>query len=207
MEAYLKMFLGLAAIVNPVGAIPVFITLTEKLSVEERHRAARTTAFVVGGVLCASALVGQQILEFFAIGIPSFQVGGGILLLLIAISMMYGETVEAKHTAEEAAEAAAKDDVAAVPLGVPLLAGPGAISTVILIANESRDAGARIALVFGTLLIAVVVWGTLRLAVRIGPRLGRTGVNIFTRLMGLLLAAMATEFIARGLLELFPGLR
>ncbi|PKM44440.1 MAG: amino acid transporter [Gammaproteobacteria bacterium HGW-Gammaproteobacteria-1] len=203
---YAKFFAGLLAIVNPVGAIPVFIGLTEGLSAHRRHRTALLSASAVGAVLLAALFTGEAILGFFGITIASFRVGGGILILLIAISMMHARLSPAKQTDEEAQDAAEKESVAVVPLAIPLLAGPGAISTIIVYTHRSSAPMHYALLGLEILLMALIVWLVFRAAPLLSQRLGRTGINVLTRIMGLILAAIAVEFMANGLRQLLPGL-
>ena len=205
--AYLfKTGIALFAIVNPVGCVPVFISATDGWSAQHRARTAKTAAFTVFMVLVASAFFGDQILAFFSISIPSFQVGGGILLMLIAISMMYGKQSHARQTPEEAEVTAEREVIAIVPLSIPLLAGPGAISSMIIAAQQSGSFIGHISLIIPVTAVCLLVWITLRLSVGIAHKLGTLGINIVTRLMGLILAAMAVEFIAHGITGLFPHL-
>lgn len=203
---YAKFFAGLLAIVNPVGAIPVFIGLTEGLNPARRHRTALLSALAVGAVLLAALFTGEAILSFFGITIASFRVGGGILILLIAVSMMHAKLSPAKQTDEEAQDAAEKESVAVVPLASPLLAGPGAISTIIVYAHRSPAPMHYTVLAAEILVMALIVWTVFRAAPLLSQRLGRTGINVLTRIMGLILAAIAVEFMANGLRQLLPGL-
>jgi multiple antibiotic resistance protein len=202
----LKFFAALLSIVNPVGAVPLFISLTEHFTAAQRARTRTITALAVGGVLVAALLTGEAILGFFGITIASFRVGGGILVLLIAVSMMHARMSPAKHTDDEARDASEKNEIAVVPLGIPLLAGPGAISTTIVFAHRGHSLGHYAIGVGSILLIALLVWLSFRLAPLMARVLGRTGINIITRLMGLIIAAIGVEFIANGLKELLPGL-
>jgi len=127
----IKVTIALFAIVNPIGCLPIFISATDGWTQFDRARTAKTVAFSVFTVLTVSAFLGDQILSFFGISIPSFQVGGGILLLLIAISMMHGKQSGTRQTPEEAQTMAERKVIAIVPLSIPLLAGPGAISNII----------------------------------------------------------------------------
>jgi len=205
--AYLfKISIALFAIVNPVGSVPIFISATDGWSSQDRARTAKTAAFTVFMVLAASAFFGDQILAFFSISIPSFQVGGGILLMLIAISMMHGKQSHARQTPEEAEAAAEREVIAIVPLSIPLLAGPGAISSMIIAAQQNSSFLSHISLVIPIAVVCLLIWATLRLSVGIAHKLGTIGINIVTRLMGLILAAMAVEFIAHGITGLFPNL-
>lgn len=205
--AYLfKIGLALFAIVNPIGSVPIFISATQGWPAEDRERTARTAAVTVFLVLASSVFFGDRILDFFGISIPSFQVGGGILLMLIAISMLQGRISHVRQTPEEAQEVADREVIAVVPLSIPLLAGPGAISSMIIAAQQTGTFWGHVSLVLPVTIICLLVWTTLRLSVNIAHRLGTIGINIVTRLMGLVLAAMAVEFIAHGIHGLFPGI-
>jgi multiple antibiotic resistance protein len=201
-----KIGIALFAIVNPVGGVPIFVSATQGWSAADRKRAIRTITITVFSVLVVAIFIGDQILEFFGISIPSFQVGGGILLLLMAISMMHGKQSGARQTEEEEQIAADREAIAIVPLSVPLLAGPGAISSMIIAAQQSSSFLGHVWLVAPVTVVVLLLWGILKLSVRIANRLGTIGINIVTRLMGLILAAMAIEFMANGLGSLFPGL-
>lgn len=203
---YAKFFAGLLAIVNPIGAIPVFIGLTDGQSRLQRHRTALLASTAVGAVLLVALFTGEAILGFFGITIASFRVGGGILILLIAVSMMHARLSPAKQTDEEAQDAAEKASVAVVPLAIPLLAGPGAISTIIVYAHRSSDPIHYSLLGIEIAVMALIVWAVFRLAPLLSQALGRTGINVLTRIMGLILAAIAVEFMANGLRQLLPGL-
>jgi multiple antibiotic resistance protein len=206
LAALIKITISLFAIVNPIGSVPIFITATDGWSKVDRARTARTVAFTVFIVLVLSAFIGDGILNFFGITIPSFQVGGGILLMLISISMMHGKQGGTRQTAEEAQTLAEREVIAIVPLSIPLLAGPGAISSMILNAQQHPSFWGHISMMIPSLIISGLIWLVLKLAEAISHQLGTIGINIVTRLMGLILAAMAVEFIAHGLRGLFPQL-
>src|SRR5512136_2792705 len=199
---YMKIFTALLAILNPLGAIPMFLTLTGRSTLEERMKTARTIGLSVGTVLAVTAVAGEALLSFFGISVASFQVGGSILLLLMAIGMMYGKRKEG----ERADSATDMESIAVVPLSVPLLAGPGSISTVIIYANLSSSWLHKGLIIACVLLAALITWLILRAATRLGSFIGVLGLNIASRLMGLLLAAIAVEFFTRGIVKLLPGL-
>ena len=202
----LTFLIGIFAILNPLGTIPIFLGLMAGRSSDELRRTALKTAIAVAVVLVLSVWAGESVLMFFGIEIPAFRIGGGILLLIIAIAMFDAKISMARHTPAEQVEAELKDDISVVPMAVPLLAGPGAISLTIVDAHQAVGWSGKLMLSAGIILIAVIVWAVLWLAEPIGKRLGTTGLNIATRLMGLLLAAMAVQLMAGGLLSLFPGL-
>jgi len=203
---YSRFAIALVAIVDPLAAIPLFLQLTDGFSVRERKRTARVTALAVFGVLAGAAIAGEAILGAFGTSLPAFRVGGGIVLLLMALSMLTAEPDRTRHTPEEDLASRDKASVAVVPLGVPLLAGPGAISAVILQMNGGVGA-LHAGLVLGTVaLLALACWLALRNAERIGRLVGPIGMNVVIRLFGLVLAAIGVDFIAAGVKEIFPGL-
>jgi multiple antibiotic resistance protein len=204
LETEAHIAISLFVIADPIGAIPLFLSLTADRTAEEKSHTAEATAGTVAVVLMLSAFIGESLLKLFGIRIASFSVAGGILVLMMAIAMLNAHPD--RTTPEETAEAAGKHELALVPLAVPLIAGPGAISSVILYAQQAKDWFDTALLVITILFIAVSVWIALRLAEPISMISGRTGINIITRLLGLLLAAIGVEFITNGLAQLLPGL-
>lgn len=203
---YLKMFVGLLAIINPFGAIPLFISMTVDESARQRRKTINLVAVGVTIILLVALFFGELLLQFFGITIDSFRIGGGILVLLMAIAMLHAKTSLIRQTDEEACESIDKESVAIVPLAMPLLAGPGAISTVILAAHKSSGVAHYLIIALGIVVLSLVVWGVLRLSPWIAGHIGATGINIFTRIMGLILTAIAVEFIATGIKGMFPVL-
>jgi multiple antibiotic resistance protein len=204
LSEYVKIFIAILAILNPFGVLPVFLSVTGNSTEPERKKIARTVGLAVGGVLALTALVGETVLQLFGISIASFQVGGSILLLLMAVSMMFAK--ESADTGESSGAVPDLRSVAVVPLSVPLLAGPGSISTIIIYANLAASP-----LHIGLIILCVaaasfITWIILRLATRIGKLIGPLGLSIVSRLMGLLLASIAVEFFAKGIVKLLPGL-
>lgn len=203
---YTKLLIALLAIVNPLGAVPIFVALTSSSSETERKKIARIVVVAVLVILFIALLFGDWLLGFFGITIHSFSVGGGILILLMAISMLHAHISPVSQTADEAREGEAKESVAVVPLAMPLLAGPGAISTVILYAHKNPGVSHTLAMGMDILILGVLLWAVLQLVPWISRHVSQTGINIFTRIMGLVLAAIAVEFIATGIKGLFPAL-
>jgi len=205
--ALAKSAFALFAIVDPVGVIPIFMLATSGYTLAQSHASARLAALTVFGVLTLFTFAGQLILDFFGIRLAAFSVAGGLLLLLLALSMVQAHVSPQRQTQEEAMEAEEKDAVGVVPLGVPLLAGPGAITHMIVAAGAARgEPVQQAALIIPVALVALSVWGSFRAAPAIQARLGRTGIHVVTRLMGLIIAAISVEMIASGLGKLFPGL-
>ena len=203
---YLKIFISLVAIVNPIGAIPIFIGLISDIQKQQRIRIINIVASTVAIILLVSLLFGELVLELFGISIHSFRVGGGILLMMIAISMLNAKVSPITQTKEEAVESHDKDSIAVVPLAIPLLAGPGAISTVIIDAHKATSVAHYSIIAFEIFLLSAILWFVLNMAPLISKRISATGINIFTRIMGLILAAIAVEFIANGIKGLFPAI-
>ena len=204
----LKPLIALLAIVNPIGAIPFFISFTQNFNRQQRQRTIRVSAFSAFCVIAVSALAGLQIIEFFGISIASFQVGGGTLLLISSLQMLNAQPAETKPTdvAEGNEKVDAGASIAVVPLTIPLLTGPATISTMVIYAERTRYWWQLGTLVLYGVVIALSVYLAFIASGRIARVLGRTGINVMTRLMGLILAAMAVELLADGLVKLFPVL-
>ena len=204
----LKPLIALLAIVNPIGVLPFFIHFTQGFSARQRARTIRVTSFTVFLVIALSALAGLKIIEFFGISLASFQVGGGTLLLISSLAMLNAQQPESKPTdVEEGREKAdAGASIAVVPLAIPLLTGPATISTVVIYAEKSRHLWELAVFVGYGLVIGLITFVALSASGRIARVIGRTGTNVMTRLMGLILAAMAVELLADGLTKLFPVL-
>jgi multiple antibiotic resistance protein len=201
---YTKIFISLFAIIDPIGIIPIIIAFTGGMTPLKRSQVGRVASLSVLVILLAALLLGEAILSFFGISIHSFRTAGGILLLLMSITMLIGN--KPTLTPDESTDGDATASIAIVPLSTPLLAGPGAISTVILDAHKGSQAGHYGVMALVLVLLSLTVWLTFLVAPWVSRRLGRIGSNIVTRLMGLLLAAIAVEFIAGGLRGLFPAL-
>ena len=206
MTEYLRFAVTLAAVLDPFLAVPIFLTLTASHSAAARVALVRVVAITVFAVLAVTALLGESILALVGTSLAAFRVGGGLVLLLMALAMLNAQAGGVRQSEEEAAELESGELRGVVPLAVPLLAGPGAIGTTI-IAAEKGAGTAHLAMILGCIaIVSLLTWVVLRAANAIGNRLGTTGLNIATRLLGLLLAALAIQTMAEGLRELFPGL-
>jgi multiple antibiotic resistance protein len=205
MEIY-KPLVALLAIVNPIGVIPFFIHFTEGFSREQRQRTIRVAAFSAFVVIAVSALAGLKIIEFFGISLASFQVGGGTLLLISALQMLNAQPAETRKedVSEGEDKVDAGDSIAVVPLTIPLLTGPATISTMVIYADKTRHWWELAFLVGYGVVIGIAVWLAFSASGRIARVLGKTGINVMTRLMGLILAALAVEVMSDGLIKLFP---
>ena len=207
---FIKPLVTLLAVVNPLAIVPFFIHYTQGFSSAQRRRTILTASFTAFIVIAASALMGLHLLEFFGISLASFQVGGGMLLLISSMNMLNAQPAEAKTQTRELEEGAAKAamgaSIAVVPLTIPLLTGPATMSTVVIYAERAHTFWQLMTLVGYGVVIGLATAVCFALADPIARVLGSTGIKVMTRLMGLILAALAVEVMASGLLKLFPGL-
>ncbi|MCF7354218.1 YchE family NAAT transporter [Vibrio sp. CK2-1] len=203
---YLQFFLGLVAAVNPIGIMPVFVSLTGHMSPEEKSKTAKTANIAVGVILVVSLLCGQLLLDMFTISLDSFRIAGGLLLMSIAFSMMSGKLGEDKQNKQERTESISREQIGVVPLAMPLMAGPGAISSTIVYGSRYPTLIETAGIIATIGVFCFCSWLLFRSAPLIVRFLGQTGINVITRIMGLILAALGVEFIANGVRNLFPGL-
>lgn len=203
---YTKIFISLFAILDPIGIIPIIILFTAGMTGAQRNRTGRVASLTVFLILLTALLIGEPLLSFFGISINSFRLAGGILLMMMAFKMLNGTL----HQLTSETEGLSADDsnslLAIVPLSTPLLAGPGSISTVILDAHKASEFLHYLSMSLILALLSITVWLTFLVAPWVERRIGTLGIDIFTRLMGLILAAIAVEFIAGGMRGLFPAL-
>ena len=183
-----KPLVTLLAIVNPLAIVPFFIHYTQDFTRAQRRRTIWIASFSSFVVIATCALMGLHILEFFGISLASFQVGGGMLLLTSALAMLNAQPAEAKSNEEEMHDAAARASIAVVPLTIPLLTGPATMSTVVIYAEKAKSFWQLTTLVGFGLVIALATAVCFSLAQPIARGLGKTGINVMTRLMGLILA-------------------
>jgi len=203
---YSRFFVALFVILDPFAAVPIFLVLTKNYTSTERGRIVNISAITVLLVLFTAALTGETLLKAMGTSLASFRVGGGIVLLLMALAMLRGQSDHLRSTPAEQAEAGDKSSVAVVPLAIPLLAGPGAISTVIIQMHREQGEFHYLYAALSIALVCILLWLVLRMATTIGKMLGQIGLNIINRLFGLILAAIAVEIMANGLKQLFPTL-
>jgi multiple antibiotic resistance protein len=190
-------FTSVLFIVDPIAVIPTYLVITHGESPQQRRDTARRACVAAALLLVVFGISGRLIFQVFGITLPAFRIAGGLILWLVAMDMLRGQRTTQEST-EEIGEGRIKEDVAFTPLAVPMLAGPGAISTVMVLAGEARSI-AEHAVVYGSIILtAVVSWISLRVGDRLITRLGQTGIRVVTRLMGLLLAAVAVQFVITG---------
>ena len=208
MDFPIKPLITLLAIVNPIGVIPFFIHFTRNFTSAQRRKTVSIAALTAFLVIAVSALFGLRILQFFGISLASFQVGGGLLLLMSSLQMLNAQPAESSaHDVDDGASRADSGaSIAVVPLTIPLLTGPASISTVVIYAEKTRYFWELGVLVGYGLFIGIATWLSLSAAGRIGRFMGQTGINVMTSLMGLILAAIAVEVMSDGLIKLFPAL-
>ncbi|MBL1264460.1 YchE family NAAT transporter [Candidatus Methylomicrobium oryzae] len=203
---YIKIFIALLAVVDPIGVMPIIAGLAARGDRNELNSIAGTAALAVAAILLAALFIGEDLLHFFGISINSFKISGGILLMLMALSMLQAKTSETVHNRQEAEALENHRSLAIVPVSMPLLAGPGAISAVILYAQMGNSIEHYLLISLDILAVVLILWAVIRFIPWLTRHLGQTGVNVFTRLMGLILSALAIEFMASGLKGLFPVL-
>ncbi len=204
LEFAIATFAAIFAIVNPIGNIPLFTAVTEGYSPELKRKIIVKTCLVTFGVLTGFGIFGQYVFLVYGITIPAFKIAGGILLFSVAFSMMQGQRSRAKMSDEENTDAMNKEDIGVVPLGIPLFAGPGAITTVMIYisyatqANDVLDLASVFVSIIATTLISYIL---LTYSQGIFDRMGRGGALAFSRIMGLLLAAVAVSFVMSGIFQ------
>jgi multiple antibiotic resistance protein len=196
---------SLFVIVDPLAAVPAFLAMTPTDTPEQRTKMARLACCVAGGVLLAFAIAGKWIFKFLGITMPAFQLAASVVLLLIALDMLRAQRSRVQETSEETAAGAEKTDIAVTPLAIPMLAGPGAISTAILLHNQAADLGQRVALYLCIGAVCLASFVILRLSARGARWLSPIAMNITARIMGLLLAAVAIQFTLNALRQLNPA--
>jgi multiple antibiotic resistance protein len=197
----ITVFTAIFAIVDPIGNIPIFYTLTERFTREERIRIAKKAVIAATLTLFVFGIIGNYIFILFSITIPSFRIAGGILLFRVAFNMLYGSTPGTKSTEKEKQETLEKEMLGIIPLGIPLLAGPGAISTVMLY-NSQGDIVHSIIVYISIIATLLITYFLLRNVDKIFDRLGRAGSLAISRIMGLILAAIAVQFIINGIRQI-----
>jgi multiple antibiotic resistance protein len=189
-------------IVDPLATAPAFLAMTPGETAEQRTRTARTACLITAGVLIAFATAGKWIFKFLGITMPAFQIAASIVLLWVALDMLRAQRSRVRETSEETAAGAEKPDIAVAPLAIPMLAGPGAISTAILLHNQANTFAKQVAFYACIVVVCVATYFILRFAANTAKRLSPIAMNISTRIMGLLLAAVAIQFMVNAIRDL-----
>jgi multiple antibiotic resistance protein len=197
-------FTSILFLVDPIAVVPTFIAITQGETIEQRRATARRACVAATILLIVFAVAGNLIFRAFGITLPAFRIAGGAILWLVAMDMLRGER-RTQESAAEIDEGRLKDDVAFTPLAMPMLAGPGAISTVMVLAAQARTP-ARAAVVYVSIVLTLLIsWIMLRVSDRVMSRFGQTGIRVTMRIMGLMLAAVAVQFVITGVREAFVG--
>lgn len=189
-------------IIDPIGMIPLTLGATTRVSPQRRNAIVDQAVLVAAGIIAFMGLVGRVLLDYLGITLPAFMIAGGILLFLIAIDMLFGRPTGAKRTEAEEREAAERENPAVFPLAVPMIAGPGTIATVFLLVNLSHGDRLDLAVVAGAYAIALLVtWFCMRGSTLLLRMIGNTGIHVISRLLGIILAALAVQFVINGLVQ------
>ncbi|MCC6806811.1 MAG: MarC family protein [Deltaproteobacteria bacterium] len=197
-------FSAIFFVVDPMAVVPIFVIMTEGDSEQKRRRMARKACVVTAVVLVFFALGGSVIFKLFSVTLASFKIAGGVLLMITALDMLQSRASHTKTSQSEIEEGTHKQDIAIVPLAMPLLAGPGSIATVMVLTAESQKWWQMIPILAAILLTSVIAYALLRAATLVNRVLGTTGRAVFTRVMGLMLAAIAVEFVIAGIRDALP---
>lgn len=189
-------------IIDPIGMIPMTLGATVRDSPQRRNAIVDRAVIVAAIIILVMGLVGRPLLDYLGITLPAFTIAGGILLFLIAIDMLFARPTGAKRTPAEEKEAAEVSNPAVFPLAVPMIAGPGTIATVLLLVNLTHGDRAELAIVAAAYAVALLVtWGCMRASSLLLRAIGNTGVHVVSRLLGIILAALAVQFVINGLLQ------
>jgi multiple antibiotic resistance protein len=199
-------FSAIFFVVDPIAIIPVFLAMTRDDTAEKKRKMALKAGIATGVTLLLFAMAGNLVFQIFGITLGAFKIAGGALLFLLALDMMKATPSRVRVKPEEEQEGAARDDIAIVPLTIPMLAGPGAIATTMVVTSKADGAPLKLAVLVAVIAITgALTWLVLRSALVIETKIGITGLNVMTRVMGLLLAAVAVQFIVDGAGEVLPG--
>jgi multiple antibiotic resistance protein len=190
-------------IIDPIGMIPLTLAATVALPVQRRARIVDQAVLVAAIVMLVMGVIGRPLLKYLGITLEAFLIAGGILLFLIAIDMLFARPTGTKRTAEEEREAALAENPAVFPLAIPMIAGPGTIATVMMLVNLAHENGIRYAIVLlAYAAVLAITWLFMRGAARFQDRVGTTGIHVVTRVLGIILAALAVQFVLNGLTQL-----
>jgi multiple antibiotic resistance protein len=185
--------------VDPFGCVPLFVAITDGDTQEAKRRAARRASLVAGFTLAAFAVSGGLIFRLLGVSVGAFRIAGGVLLFLLAVDMLRAQRSRQRTTPEEEEEGVNKPDVSVFPLGIPMLAGPGATSTVMVLVSRAHNAFEYVIVLVAIVATLLVAYWVLRGASTVSRRLGHTGMNVLERVMGLVLAAVAVQFVVDGI--------
>src|SRR6201996_4399544 len=189
-------------LVDPFAALPTFLAITEGQDARRRLRTARRASLTAWVVLTTFAFIGQYIFKLFGISLPAFEIAGGVILLLIGLDMLEAKRSPTQESTEETTEAAQKEDAGIVPLGIPMLAGPGSITSVMVLVGQAQNRWQMVAILVSIFITAAICYLVLGNSDRVARAMGETGVRILVRIMGLLLVALAVQYFVNGMVDL-----
>ena len=200
MLFFIKALVALFTVIDPVGLVPVVLALTSGLKPEERSRVVTRAIIIAAGVIAVFAVLGQAIFASLGVTPAAFSIAGGVLLFLVAIDMLFGRQSGARETPREARDARTREDVSVFPLAIPMIAGPGTITTVILLVDGSGSGPLQwLAIAVAAVLTLIAAWIAMSISTQIQKRVGTTGILVLSRVLGMLLAAVAAQFILNGI--------
>jgi multiple antibiotic resistance protein len=201
---FLTVFVALFAIINPIGAVPILITLTDGYSLKERKEVIRRSVYMASGMLFGFMFLGVYIFDILGISIYDFEIAGGVLLFKVGFDMLQGKTSQTKITNAEQQDSADREAIAIAPIGTPLLAGPGSITTAIIYFNGTGiDISSRMVVIAAVILVLILAFIILKYSLSIFQKIGKTGSIVISRIMGLLLTAIAVDLISTGIIHIF----
>jgi multiple antibiotic resistance protein len=200
MLFFFKALVAIFTVVDPIGLVPIVLTLTANLPSQERKIVVTRAVVIAGIVLAVFGIAGQVIFSSLGVTSEAFSIAGGVLLFMIAVDMLFGRQSGARETPKEARDARTRDDVSVFPLAVPLIAGPGALATVTLLVNTAQgQVFPLMGVAVATLITLGAAWIAMRVSLPIQMRVGVTGITVLSRVLGMLLAAVAAQFILNGI--------
>ncbi|MGZ3583355.1 MAG: MarC family protein [Ktedonobacterales bacterium] len=200
MLFFIKALVALFTVIDPVGLVPVVLALTSGLKPEERSRVVTRAIIIAAGVIAVFAVLGQAIFASLGVTPAAFSIAGGVLLFLVAIDMLFGRQSGARETPREARDARTREDISVFPLAIPMIAGPGTITTVILLVDSAgSDPLQWLAIAIAAALTLTAAWLAMSISMQIQKRIGTTGILVLSRVLGMLLAAVAVQFILNGI--------
>lgn len=195
-------FVIMLVVIDPIGLVPIFIGLAGQRPLFERQRMIKKAVLVSAGIIAVFGFFGKTLLGYLAIDLSAFRIAGGILLFMIALDMIFARTSGSKETPEEEKEAQEREDISVFPLAIPLIAGPGTLASIMILINETKGEVVPLVVVMSvTGFVLLLCFVVLSLSEKISQLIGLTGVNVITRVLGVLLGALAVQYVGDGIIE------
>ena len=199
LEFFILCFSSLFTLINPIGLVPIFISITQDYTKKERDIIALKAVIFSFFILVLFGAIGEFIFSFYNITIHGFRIAGGILLLKISFDMIESKRSRTKTTPKEEKEAEEKSEIAYTPLGIPLIAGPGSIASIMILSSESTNNNSIVSLIVALILVLLITFLIFKISKSLSKRFGKLGLRILQRIMGLILMVISIEFILRGI--------